>query len=250
MSQTSAESDITEVLKSLNHEIRRKIVRILYRNDHPLAYSVFLDKLTLPASSNVAYHLSLLTKAHLVQKDAEGKYSLTQLGQRSALLLDMASESKSSAFSDLYLGFSRLTPIETVLSAWWIFFFVIGMALISNALIISILFFSLAIVSLFLIIYRTKTIWVILFLNNFLWVIFASENRFLLFLIIATNLIGVFLIFPELDPNLVSLPFNLIFGLFCIFLSIFISLIYLYLSFNIDLRSIIENAKKKQDSNN
>ncbi|MFX0185475.1 MAG: ArsR/SmtB family transcription factor [Candidatus Hodarchaeota archaeon] len=244
MSQASVEGDITEVLKSLNHEIRRKIITILFKNDQPLAYSVFLNQLTLPASSNVAYHLSLLTKAHLVQKDAEGKYSLTQLGQRSALLLDLASESKSSAFSDLYLGFSRLTPIETLLSAWWIFFFIIGMALVSNALILSLLFFSLAIVSLLLIIFRTKTVWVLLFLNNFLWVIFASENRFLLFLIIVTNLTGVFLIFPGLDPNLASLPFNLIIGIFFILISIFISFIYLYLSFDLDLRSIIKKQRK------
>jgi hypothetical protein len=243
MSQASAESDITEVLKSLNHEIRRKIIGILFSNDHPLAYSVFLDQLSLPASSNVAYHLSLLTKAQLVQKDIEGKYSLTQLGQRSALLLDMAIESKSSAFSDLYLGFSRLTPVETLLSAWWIFFFVIGIALVTNVLIISILFFSLAIVSLFLITYRTRTIWVLLFLNNFLWVIFASENRVILFLIIMTNLVGVFLIFPGLDPNLASLPFNLYLGLFLILISIIISFIYLYLSFGLDFLSLIKKTK-------
>jgi len=40
------ESDITDVLKSLNHEIRRKIIRILH-DKQPVPYSDFLSKLNL-----------------------------------------------------------------------------------------------------------------------------------------------------------------------------------------------------------
>lgn len=38
----SPESDITEVLKALNHEIRREIIRILH-DSRPVAYTVFLN---------------------------------------------------------------------------------------------------------------------------------------------------------------------------------------------------------------
>ncbi|MHA2075582.1 MAG: DUF7347 domain-containing protein, partial [Candidatus Hodarchaeales archaeon] len=107
------ESDITDVLKALNHEIRREIIRILHEKQL-VPYSEFLNRLDLPASSNVAYHLSLLTKTQLIEKDLDGKYSLTTLGRRSALLIDLANESKTTSFSDIYLAFSKLNSIEIV----------------------------------------------------------------------------------------------------------------------------------------
>ena len=106
------DTGINEVLKSLNHEIRREILRILHSKRVPIPYSSFMEELNLPASSNVAYHLLLLSKSGLIEKNSEGKYSLTPLGQRSALLLDMVTESESSIFSDIYLGFSKLNPFE------------------------------------------------------------------------------------------------------------------------------------------
>ncbi|MFX0125922.1 MAG: ArsR/SmtB family transcription factor [Candidatus Hodarchaeota archaeon] len=241
----NSEGDITDVLKALNHEIRREILRTLHDRREPVAYSVFLNLLDLPASSNVAYHLLLLSKARMVEKDQNGKYSLTHLGKRSALLLDLASESKPSPFSDLYLGFSQLTPYETVLGSWWIFFLFLGVVFTSSlsTFFIGIFFFSLAGVSIFLFVYRTRVIWSLLLINNFLWIYFAPGNRLLLFAIFLTNLIGFILMFPEMDLDLaISNGFLLGIGLVCT--SIVLSLVYLYISFG---GKFPEVFKKKEE---
>lgn len=240
----SPESDITEVLKALNHEIRREIIRILH-DSRPVAYTVFLNQLNLPASSNVAYHLSLLNNAHLVGKDKEGKYSLTPLGRRSALLLDLASESKSSPFSDLYLGFSQLTPFETLLGSWWIFFLFIGVAFSSSlsTFFIGLIFFSLAGVIIFLFVYRTRVIWSLLLINNFLWIYFAPGNRLLLIIILFTNICGFILMFPEMDPDLV-MSSSFLFGIILVGISFLLSFLYLYLSFGGVLPDFIRRKKE------
>ena len=122
MVDSTSDNDINEVLKAINHEIRRSIIRRLHTTSESIAYSEFLEELKLPASSNAAYHLVLLTKANVVEKDREGKYSLTGLGERVALLLDVVVEPQSNAFTNLYLGFSRLNPLDFLLGAWWLFF--------------------------------------------------------------------------------------------------------------------------------
>ena len=101
MVQTKDKNDINEVLKALNHDIRREIIRILHTNRNPIAYSDFLQELMLPASSNAAYHLVLLTRTNIIAKDDDGKYYLTELGERVALLLDIVVEPKPDAFTNL-----------------------------------------------------------------------------------------------------------------------------------------------------
>ena len=238
------ESDITEVLKALNHEIRREIIRILH-DSSPVAYKVFLNQLNLPASSNVAYHLLLLSNAHLVEKDKEGKYFLTLLGRRSALLLDLASESKSSPFSDLYLGFSQLSPYETLLGSWWMFFLLIGLSFSTSlsSFFIGLIFFSLAGVSIFLFVYRTRVIWSLLLINNFLWIYFAPGNRLLLFMIFLTNISGFILMFPEMGSDLVTSGIFLL-GLILVGISLLLSILHLFLSFEGRLADFIRKKKE------
>ena len=242
-----SEGDITDVLKALNHEIRRQILRMLHDRREPVPYSVFLNLLNLPASSNVAYHLLLLNKARMVKKDLEGKYSLTNLGKRSALLLDLASESKSSPFSDLYLGFSQLTPYETVLGSWWIFFLFLGVVFTSSVstFFIGVFFFSLAGVSIFLFVYRTRVIWSLLLINNFLWIYFAPGNRLLLFMVFITNLIGFILMFPEMDLDL-AISNGFFLGIILVGTSILLSLIYLYISLGGELPAVFKRKKEEK----
>ncbi|UCG02875.1 MAG: helix-turn-helix transcriptional regulator [Candidatus Heimdallarchaeota archaeon] len=241
----NTEGDITDVLKALNHEIRRQILRMLHNKREPIAYSVFLNLLNLPASSNVAYHLLLLNKARMVEKDQEGKYSLTHLGKRSALLLDLASESKPSPFSDLYLGFSQLTPYETVLGSWWIFFLFLGVVFTSSppTFLIGLFFFSLAGVSIFLFVYRTRVIWSLFLINNFLWIYFAPGNRLLLFAVFLTNLIGFLLMFPEMDLDL-AFSNGFLIGILLVSTSLLLSLIYLYLSFGGKFMEVFKGKKE------
>lgn len=223
------ESEITEVLKALNHEIRREIIRILH-SKQLVPYSEFLSQLDLPASSNVAYHLSLLNKAKLIKKDPDGKYFLSPLGKRSALLLDLAIEPKSSAFSTIYLSFSKLNPLEILLGAWYIFFFMLGLLFISSFLIIGIFFVLLSIGSIAIFIYRTKTLWTLFLLNNFIWIFFVPNNRELLISIIITNVFGLIFILPETEFLIPIAPFDIILGTLLILMSVILSIVYLYIS--------------------
>ncbi len=224
-----SESDITDVLKSLNHEIRREIIRILHEKQF-VPYSDFLNKLNLPASSNVAYHLSLLTKTQLIKKDSEGKYFLTSLGRRSALLLDLAKESKTTSFSDIYLAFSRLNSTEILFGTWYIFFFIVGFYIIQTNLFIGILFILMSISSIILIIFRTRTLWTLLLINNFIWIFFIPDNREILISITLTNVFGLILLIPDADIIVSVIPLQIILGWILVLSSLVLSIIYLYIS--------------------
>ena len=228
MLDSTSDNDINEVLKALNHEIRRSIIRKLHTNrESSIAYSEFLEELNLPASSNAAYHLVLLTKAKVVEKDREGKYSLTELGERVALLLDVVVESQSSAFTNLYMGFSRLTPLEILLSTWWIFFLLLGGVVITENLIIGVLFLSFALLSLGIFFLKARTIWAILLINNLLWILFAPNRRIHLLFIGLTNILGVIVLFPEVKFVSDIQPLTLITGVLLILTSVILSVVYL-----------------------
>jgi DNA-binding transcriptional ArsR family regulator len=229
MVETTDKNDINEVLKALNHDIRRKIIRILHKNRSAIAYSDFLQELMLPASSNAAYHLVLLTKTNLIAKDDAGKYFLTELGERAALLLDIAVEPKSDAFTNLYLGFSRLTPLEILVGAWWLFFLLMGIILSQMNFLVAIFSLSFAIFSLGYLVYKTRTPWSLLLISNLIWIFFAPEKRQLLFSISVSNLIGLFILFPELEA-LQSYPVQfVVIGSALLVLSFILSVWYIYL---------------------
>ena len=218
MANSVSDIDINEVLKALNHEIRRSIVRRLHNTrETSIAYSDFLEELKLPASSNVAYH----------KKDREGKYSLTELGERVAYLLDVVVEPQSSAFTNLYMGFSRLTPLEILLSTWWVFFLLLGGVFITENLIIGVLFLSFALLSLGVFFYKARTIWAVLLINNLLWILFAPEKRIHLLTISLTNILGVLVLFPEMKVITEITPLSLIIGVVLISISVMLSVVYL-----------------------
>ncbi|MHA2096705.1 MAG: DUF7347 domain-containing protein, partial [Candidatus Hodarchaeales archaeon] len=229
MDESNPENDINEVLKALNHDIRRKIIRILHKTQVPIAYSKFLEELNVPASSNAAYHLLLLTKSKIVKKDSNG-YELTEIGERVALLLDIVVEPKSTAFTSLYMGFSRLSPLEILLGSWWMFFLLLGITIIPQNFFLGFISLSFSLLSVSILIYKSRTPWAILLINNFLWIIFAPDRRSFLLSITLTNLLALFLVFPELGvvPN-GSIPLSIL-GLVLISCSIFLSTAYLYLS--------------------
>ena len=244
---SESESDINEVLKALNHEIRREIIRILHKKQL-VPYSDFLETLNLPASSNVAYHLSLLAKAYLIEKDSEGKYLLTPLGRRSALLLDLATESKSSIFSDIYLGFSRLNPTEILLGTWWTFFFVLGFSFLQPLFPLGILCILIAICSIILIVFRTRTLWTLLLINNFIWIFFVPKNKELLALIIATNVFGLIFLIPGAEFFIDISPLDILLGWTLLLISLILSIIYLYVSTG--RKFPITFSRKKRESSN
>ena len=226
MVDSTPENDINEVLKAINHEIRRSIIRRLHTTSEPIAYSEFLEELKLPASSNAAYHLVLLTKANVVEKDREGKYLLTGLGERVALLLDVVVEPQSNAFTNLYLGFSRLNPLEILLGAWWLFFLLLGAILASENLFIGVLFLSFAFLSLGILFYKIRTPWAILLINNFFWILFAPERRIHLLIISVSSILGLIILFPETRIVYDIQPLALIAGVSLILTSVILSIIY------------------------
>lgn len=232
--QDLKEVEISEVLKALNHEIRREIIRILDNKRDPVPYTVFMEELQLPASSNVAYHIQLLNESTLITKNAEGKYSLTTLGKRSALLIDLVAESETSPFSNIFLGFSQLNPIETLLGAWWTFFFIIGFYLFSFNIIISIMSILLALISIILIVYRTKTLWTLLVINNFIWIFFAPQKRHLLFGIVGCNILGLLFITSQVG-SVSNLSF----------LVIIIGLVLISGSLGLSIKFVLDSAKNK-----
>ncbi len=227
MVDSTSDNDIHEVLKALNHEIRRSIIRRLHTTRESIAYSDFLEELKLPASSNAAYHLVLLTKAKVVEKDKEGKYSLTGLGERVALLLDVVVEPQARAFTNLYMGFSRLNPLEILLGAWWIFFLLLGGMFVTENLFIGIIFLSFALLSLGVLFYKARTPWAILLINNLLWILFAPERRIHLLIITLTNILGLIVLFPETRIVYEIQPLALIVGVSLILISAILSVVYL-----------------------
>ena len=224
---STSDSDINEVLKALNHEIRRSIIRKLHTTRESISYSDFLSELKLPASSNAAYHLVLLTKATVVEKDQDGKYMLTGLGERVALLLDVVVEPQSNAFTNLYMGFSRLNPLEILLGSWWIFFLLLGAIFVTENLFVGILSLTFALLSLGVLFYKVRTPWAILLVNNLLWILFAPERRIHLLIITLTNILGLIVLFPETKIVYDIHPIALIVGVLLILTSVILSVTYL-----------------------
>ncbi|MCK4848134.1 MAG: helix-turn-helix transcriptional regulator [Candidatus Heimdallarchaeota archaeon] len=227
MMDSTSDSDINEVLKALNHEIRRSIIRKLHTTRESISYSDFLSELKLPASSNAAYHLVLLTKATVVEKDQDGKYMLTGLGERVALLLDVVVEPQSNAFTNLYMGFSRLNPLEILLGSWWIFFLLLGAIFVTENLFVGILSLTFALLSLGVLFYKVRTPWAILLVNNLLWILFAPERRIHLLIITLTNILGLIVLFPETKIVYDIHPIALIVGVLLILTSVILSVTYL-----------------------
>ncbi len=77
---SSIGSYIDEVMTVLSHEARRKIIYVLDTN-RSLTYSDLLEKLDMPFSSRLAYHLNLLADRGLIVQD-DNAYSLTERGRR------------------------------------------------------------------------------------------------------------------------------------------------------------------------
>jgi len=70
------------IINALNHEIRREVLQLL--NNKPLSYSKLLDHFVI-SSGKLNYHLKLLTG--FIQKNSEGLYENTKLGNRLLSLL-------------------------------------------------------------------------------------------------------------------------------------------------------------------
>ncbi|MFX0057148.1 MAG: hypothetical protein ACFE85_06270 [Candidatus Hodarchaeota archaeon] len=71
------------IINSLNHEIRREILRLL--KDKKMSYSNLLDHFAI-ATGKLNYHIKLLTG--FIDKDSEGLYTVTKLGVRLISLLN------------------------------------------------------------------------------------------------------------------------------------------------------------------
>ncbi|MFW9988743.1 MAG: ArsR/SmtB family transcription factor [Candidatus Odinarchaeota archaeon] len=236
------QSNITDVLKALNHEIRRKIIIFLHQNKGAMLYTDVLNALGLPASSNVAYHMNILNKALVIEKNKEGRYSLTELGNRSALLFDVITESSSSTSSNLYLGFLKLKPYEIILGVWMYFFIFSGISLVYSFLVIGIILILLFVLIIILLVYRTKLFLTVLLISNCIWIYFLSKDRLLLLLILISNMLGgVFLFsnqsFAEMtigqSSKTIQLDTKIIFllGLILFVISCLCSSIYLFNSY-------------------
>nr|MDO8115322.1 winged helix-turn-helix domain-containing protein [Candidatus Sigynarchaeota archaeon] len=79
----------TDVINALNHEIRRKILMLL--ESTPKTYSQLLETFDI-ATGKLNYHLKLLEG--LIDKNKEGMYKLTALGEKAlSILKELVKES-------------------------------------------------------------------------------------------------------------------------------------------------------------
>lgn len=110
------------VLKAISHELRRKILRLIAKNDSQ-SYTELLEKLSL-TTGKLNFHLKKLTG--LIEKQSDGSYILSSIGKESIKILDQVqsiSEDKEQVnyFKSITLGTSlkQFEPAEETKKKWY-----------------------------------------------------------------------------------------------------------------------------------
>ena len=75
---------INDVLKALNHDLRRYMIQYLHEISRSTTFTNLLEQMNYETknSGSFSYHLKLLLDAGLVSKTEENLYTLTSLGER------------------------------------------------------------------------------------------------------------------------------------------------------------------------
>ena len=113
--------DEDEIFKSLNHQVRRNIVKFL--GEEPLLFTDIKNKVEPIDSPTLSYHLKSL-KPLLIQK--ENKYELSEVGEAAFNLLSKTDESvRISRYKKKFL-YAYYVTVICWLSASTIIPFIIG----------------------------------------------------------------------------------------------------------------------------
>lgn len=119
------EETYSTIFTSLNHSVRRKIIKML--SEEPRSFSDMFESLGI-SSSHFNYHLENL--GDLVTKTEDGKYKLSYLGEAAVATMAKVEESpKPSALKH---------PAAFLIKNWkaFILIFIVGFALLGSAILI------------------------------------------------------------------------------------------------------------------
>lgn len=229
------ESQVKDILKALGHQIRRDVIRVIDDNNGPTSFSYLLNTLDLPTSSNIAYHLKILTNSKLIDKNHDGDYSLTKDGKKSMLLFEDTKSSSLSKISEIGRRFGKLSPLHVILVSWWFFFLFTGFVLIQFSLILGILLVALGILVISMVLYRMRSILLSLtFIQTLIWIYFLRKNRILVLIMNVTSLFsGGFLVgtVTLMNDYQVPSPIKEFIGLILLTISLLSTLMYIAFSY-------------------
>ncbi|MHA2366019.1 MAG: DUF7347 domain-containing protein [Candidatus Hodarchaeales archaeon] len=237
--------NINDVLKALNHILRREILIYMQDISRGVTFTELLETMEYDSKSSgqFSYHLKLLLETQLIQKiDDNNKYLLTPLGNRATSMINLVDDtSNKTTVQNVINAFKYLTPKEQIFVAWsvvpLVVFSLFAVFLESNPEfniweVILLFFMVLSIVlGVILLLYsRLQSIVAILTLSNFIWIVFLPDNnlRIRLGTIWFTSFAGLLFLGTGLieQPNYNLL--NVVFGLILLLTAIVVSIFHLY----------------------
>lgn len=234
---------IKEVLKALNHTKRRDILVYLKDLERATAFSELMDYLSIDSktSGQFSYHLKLLLKAQLIEKEGE-KYKISALGIKACSMLDMVdiSEKQDSVVQKIASSYKSITPLDQVLISFLAFalisFFVPFTYVLQDNTLVSILITPIIIgfiIFLLLLYYsylKLKYIPSILVLLSIIWVIFLQSDQIKTAIMYLISIFGIVFIYQSLISTNSSINHfgYLIFGILLLLISIIIAFYIIY----------------------
>lgn len=219
---------ISKLLKTINSPQRREILRVISSYSRTLSFSNIMEEFRdiSTSSSQMAYHLSLLVETGLIEKDKEGKYGMTKLGNRTGLLLEMSHEDENTAiFSSLYFSFSSLNPIDCLIgSLSLIALLLIGLSFENGIILLTLVTFVIYSLIITYMYSKLKSIKALLFFTSLLWVFFVRGSIYLFLFIV----LQIMTIIPLFDSQFTILPepINILISTISFVTSIAVAIIY------------------------
>ena len=239
---------INDVLKALNHELRRDILTYLREIGRAVSFTELLETMnyTPKTSGQFFYHLKLLLDPQLISKTNDNKYILTEIGERASLMLELVNDtSKPSLGNQLLNAFKNLSPIEELIVTWDLFPILVLILLIQRLLLNrlainlfdSIVLFIVFITSVLILLltYRSLQSFLAMFVtSSIIWLVFLQKNRLILGIIWFLNIIAVITIVTP-TPDVYD-TIRLLIGSSLILISIILSMYHLWKNYRKKIR--------------
>lgn len=181
---------IKEVLKALNHTLRREILLYLKGLNREASFSELMDycKIDSKVSGQFSYHVKLLQQSNLISKTND-KYLITPLGVKATSMLDVTSlgNNEDSILQKISKSFKNITSFDQIVLSFHAFCFIafilpfVLLLVNYNRFHILLMPMLLGLVLLiFIIIFsylKLKYIPSVLILFSVIWIIFLSHNQ-------------------------------------------------------------------------
>lgn len=245
MSKDESEDNpqIKEVLKALNHTKRRDILVYLKDLERPTAFSELMEYLSIDSktSGQFSYHLKLLLKAHLIEKEGD-KYRISVLGVKACSMLDMVdtTEKEESLVQKIANSYKNITPLDQVIISFQAFALILFFVPISYILedhnLLAVLFIPMVVGLLvlgFITLYsytKLKYIPSILVLSSLIWIIFLNDDQLKTGFVYIISVFGLIFLFQTAKMSSSSNLFllNILLGVACLVASSLTALYMLY----------------------